>query len=224
VPKFGTKHSTALLLKNMPKTSNVTLPRLWLASSSPRRAQLLTLLGFEFQTCVSDAEEADWAGDSVEDTVSENANRKAKRVLTQVPPGDIIIAADTLVAVGNRAISKPSNRMEAIENLKTYSGDRHRVLTGLTLAASDRPMQTCVVETTVWFRNLNAAEIDAYTLTAEPYDKAGGYGIQGVACLFISKVEGSFSNVMGLPTEKLLTELENFTGISPFSWVRKWKG
>jgi septum formation protein len=196
----------------------VDLPHLWLASSSPRRSQLLTLLGLTFDVVLAPCEEALLVDGSVEKTVLENASRKARCLAP--PAGTIVIAADTLVALDGDVISKPATVEEATRNLERFSGRSHRVLTGLALAAESQPLRVSLTETKVWFRKLGPEEIRDYVLTKEPYDKAGGYGIQGVACLFVDRVEGSFSNVMGLPTEKLLLELAAFTGVSPFQWLR----
>ncbi len=207
----------------MPDSTNVTTPRLWLASASPRRAQLLEYLGLSFQTVISQAEEADTHGGSVENTVLENARRKARAVAGQVGgETDIVIAADTLVALGDRILSKPSNAEAALASLRSLSGTTHRVLTGLALVSKKFGMRETTAETRVTFHKLTEAEMLAYTQTNEPYDKAGGYGIQGLACLFVERVEGSYSNVMGLPTETLLTELAALSGISPFQWGRPW--
>jgi septum formation protein len=203
----------------MPESTNVTTPRLWLASASPRRAQLMEFLGLTFQTVVSQAEEADSHGGSVENTVLENARRKARAVSVQIPgQTDIVIAADTLVALGDRILSKPADPQAALASLRSLSGTTHRVLTGLVLASKKFGTRETTVETRVTFHKLSEAEMLAYTQTREPYDKAGGYGIQGRACLFVERVEGSYSNVMGLPTETLLTELAALTGLSPFQW------
>lgn len=193
-------------------------PHLWLASSSPRRSQLLTLLGLPFDVVVPQVDEALLVDGSVEKTVLENASRKATALTP--PHGTVVVAADTLVALDEAVVSKPATPEEAARNLTLFSGRSHRVLTGLALATKGKPVRLSVTETKVWFRKLEAREIRDYVLTREPYDKAGGYGIQGIACLFVERIEGSFSNVMGLPTEKLLLELEAFTGVSPFSWLR----
>lgn len=194
------------------------LPTLWLASSSPRRSQLLTLLGLPFDVVIPQVEETLLVDGSVERTVLENASRKASAL--NPPEGVIVVAADTLVALDDAVVSKPATAEEAARNLELFSGRSHRVLTGLALAAKDTAIRLSVTESQVWFRKLEPHEIRDYVLTKEPYDKAGGYGIQGVACLFVERIEGSFSNVMGLPTEKLLRELEAFTGVSPFRWLR----
>jgi septum formation protein len=209
------------ILLDMPNSTNVTTPRVWLASQSPRRAQLLHALGIPFQTLVSEAEEADIFGGSVENTVLENARRKGRAVLAKVTAEtDIVIAADTLVALGDRILSKPVTPKEALESLRGLSGNSHRVLTGLALSSRTFGTRDCVVETKVRFRKLTEAEMLAYTQTREPYDKAGGYGIQGLACLFVDRVEGSYSNVMGLPIERLLTELEALTSLPAFQWAK----
>ncbi|MBY0371022.1 Maf family protein [bacterium] len=204
----------------MSKQKNVT-PSLWLGSQSPRRQMLLEALGLKFRTVVSHADEADIFGGSVEETVKENARRKAQALLPALATGDVLITADTLVAQGEKILSKPADREEALSHLRAFSGKTHRVLTGLGLVSKGKAARMSCTETLVTFRTLSESEIAAYVDTGEPYDKAGGYGIQGVACLFVQSVQGSFSNVMGLPTETLLRELQAYTGVSPFAWLAK---
>lgn len=207
----------------MPASTNVTnLPRLWLASQSPRRAQLLTTLGLSFKTAPTHVEEAELVDGSVEATVLENAMRKAKLACSKVPEDtDIVIAADTLVALENQILSKPSTREEAIAGLQNLSGKTHRVLTGLVVMSRKNGERKTVVESRVRFRNLNLDEITQYVDTGEPFDKAGGYGIQGLASLFVENVEGSYPNVMGLPVETLLKELSILAGVAPHAWFQK---
>lgn len=204
----------------MPTQTNVTVPRLWLASSSPRRSQLLQSLGLTFKVIVSAAEEEDFFGGSVENTVKENARRKAHAVLSKVPASDdIVIAADTLVAQDDQILSKPATPEEALKGLRAMSGGTHRVLTGLAIASASQGMRLSCTETKVRFRKLSEEEMRAYVSSTEPYDKAGGYGIQGMACLFVDGIEGSYSNIMGLPSETLLLELQALTHTHPLTWL-----
>lgn len=203
----------------MPTTPHVTLPKLWLASQSPRRAQLLENLGLSFQVAVSSAEEADLFEGTVEATVLENARRKAAVIASKVTnEADVVIAADTLVALGEKILSKPANRAEAVAGLQALSGAEHRVLTGLALHSRRFGTRQTCVQTKVWFRNLAQEEIEGYADTREPYDKAGGYGIQGLGSLFVLRIEGSYSNVMGLPVETLLPQLAALTGTAVYQW------
>lgn len=182
---------------------------------------LLGALGLKFKTAIANADEADFFGSTVRETVEENARRKATTLLPGIAPGDVLITADTLVAMDGRVMSKPKDRDEALAHLRAFSGGTHEVLTGMALSSRTKPQRVSCTSTLVSFRHLSQAEIEAYADSPEPYDKAGGYGIQGIACLFVSKVEGSYSNVMGLPTETLLRELEAYTGITPADWLKK---
>lgn len=200
----------------------MTRPKLWLASSSPRRIQLLESLGLPFEARTSSAEEADLFDGSVEATVIENARRKAEQVASTITDKQsIVIGADTLVAMGNRIMSKPRDKAEAIDNLRRFSGGNHRVLTGLVLVSKEFGSRAVCAQSKVHFRKLTEEEIEHYVGTKEPYDKAGGYAIQGIASLFVEKVEGSFSNVMGLPIEELLIQLKALCGIAPHEWLKK---
>jgi len=180
---------------------------------------LLEGLGLPFRTIVSHADEAEFFGGSVEETVKENALRKAQLLLPALNAHDILISADTLVALDQQIMSKPVDEAQAAAHLRAFSGRSHRVLTGLALASRDKALRLSCTQTVVHFRKLSEEEIQRYVASPEPYDKAGGYGIQGMACLFVDRVEGSFSNVMGLPIETLLRELEAYTGTSPFAWL-----
>lgn len=217
---FSLGRFSSLFVRDMPTQTNVTVPRLWLASSSPRRSQLLQSLGLTFKVIVSAAEEEDFFGGSVENTVKENARRKAHAVLSKVPASDdIVIAADTLVAQDDQILSKPATPEEALKGLRAMSGGTHRVLTGLAIASASQGMRLSCTETKVRFRKLSEEEMRAYVSSTEPYDKAGGYGIQGMACLFVDGIEGSYSNIMGLPSETLLLELQALTHTHPLTWL-----
>ena len=126
--------------------------------------------------------------------------------------GDILVTADTTVVVGERVLGKPADREEACEMLRAMSGRSHKVYTGVTLRSSEK-MHTFAVQTEVYFRTMGEDEIAYYVDNYRPYDKAGAYGIQEwIGYVAIERIEGSFYNVMGLPIQRLYTELHSFIG------------
>lgn len=116
----------------------------------------------------------------------------------------LVIGADTIVVIGLSRLGKPASREEAKRMLETLSGKRHEVMTGIAVVCLNQQFKEVQIEKTgVWFKKLSSSLIENYILTSEPYDKAGGYGIQGGAGTFIEKIEGDLSNVIGLPLERM---------------------
>lgn len=183
--------------------------QLILASGSPRRRELLSKMGYQFDIMVPDVDEHVDA--PAQEAVSILSQRKAMAVAAQLSRG-IIIASDTLVSYQGQALGKPVDEHDAHRMLQMLSGQVHEVFTGVTLldAASKRTM-TQVVRTGVRFRPLSDAEIWAYIQTGEPMDKAGAYGIQGGAHAFVEALDGSFENVMGFPVDEIQAMLDRFT-------------
>ena len=181
-----------------------------LASGSPRRRELLELIGFEgFKIIPDDSEESVPQGLGPELTVSEIALQKAKNVSHFCGDDDIIIAADTLVYIDGRPMGKPKDAADAVSMLRELSGRMHSVYTGLVLLKGDRHASD-VVKTDVFFRDIPDSEIFAYVESGEPLDKAGAYGAQGRGSVFVERVEGEFFNVMGLPLCRLSVMLREF--------------
>lgn len=188
--------------------------QLVLASGSPRRKQLLQFAQFHFRTDPVKISEIIKENLNPRDLLLDLAWQKAEAYLKQfnsLKSGDILLlTADTMVFLGEKHLGKPQNETEAVEFLNMLSGNTHSVLTGLCLF--DTKTQTSVKEveeTKIHFRKLSSDEIREYVATGEPMDKAGAYGIQGLAGSFVEKVEGSWTNVVGLPMElldKLLTD------------------
>ena len=175
--------------------------KLVLASSSPRRRELLRRMGIEFEVNVQPTDEH--VCGKARDVVALFAERKAHAVADTLDEG-IVLGADTLVALNDQVLGKPKDEREAEQMLRSLSGRAHSVFTGVCLIdAKQMEKRTHVEETRVFFRTLTEDEIDAYVLTGEPMDKAGAYAIQGKAGAFVEKIEGSFENVMGLPTQAL---------------------
>lgn len=181
-----------------------------LASASPRRRELLALAGFDFAVRPSGADETVPDGISPRDAAALTSSRKAEAAAALCSPGDIIVAADTVVSLGDTAMGKPRDAADATAMLAALSGRTHSVYTGYCLAKGDVRLTGCE-ETEVTFRTLTDAEIREYVATGEPMDKAGAYGIQGRACVFVSRIDGDYFNVVGLPVcriSELLRKLE----------------
>lgn len=185
-----------------------------LASKSPRRKELLGILGVDFDVVTSDIDEASFACCTPQQLASKLSVEKAKAVCSKVKTQDIIISADTIVVFDNKIMGKPKNTHEAAQMLKTLSGNTHHVITGVTVMSSNE-LLTEAVTTEVEFRPLGDEEISAYIRTGEPMDKAGAYGIQGKASVFINRINGDYFNVVGLPLSKLCIMLKHF-GIQIF--------
>ncbi|MDH5365478.1 MAG: Maf family nucleotide pyrophosphatase [Cyclobacteriaceae bacterium] len=184
-------------------------PPLVLASKSPRRQQLLRELGFNFTIKAKDTDESYPENLSPEDVPSFLAIKKAKALLNEVED-EIIIASDTIVVLEKTILGKPKDYDHAYEMISNLSGKTHQVITGVCLL--NKTKQVVFSDTTqVKLKNLSKEEIDYYIKRCKPFDKAGAYGIQewlGMAA--IERIEGSYFNVMGLPTHKLYTELLKF--------------
>lgn len=184
--------------------------RLLLASASPRRAELLRGAGFDFDTVAVDIDEAIRPGELPEDYVQRMASEKSARAMEVVGDKEIVVlAADTAVVSDGEIVGKPRDDEEAAAMLRRLSDGWHEVMTGVSLRAG--PRELGVVETTmVEFALLSDADIAWYVASGEGRDKAGGYAIQGLASRFIPRIEGSYSNVVGLPmaaVAALLTEI-----------------
>lgn len=184
---------------------------IYLASQSPRRAELLHQIGIAFDVLHVDVDESVHPGESPEAYVRRVSQDKARAGLA-LHPGNLVLGSDTAVILDQTILGKPSDKTHATEMLLNLSGREHRVLTGVALTGSEE--QYRLSESRVRFRTIQPAEAEAYWNTGEPADKAGGYAIQGIGALFIESLEGSFSGVMGLPIYETGQMLEQ-AGISP---------
>ncbi len=187
-----------------------------LASGSPRRKSLLESLNIDCTVLVPGIDERQEVGEAPEAYVRRNALSKARAVfdLGQSPKDNpLILSADTIVVLGGKVLEKPANISEARTMLHSMKGRSHVVLTAFCLKDARREYLE-LVSTTVTFKDLTDAEIDAYVATAEPYDKAGAYGAQGTAAYMVHRVEGSYTNVVGLPMSELTTALRREFGMA----------
>jgi len=194
---------------------------LLLASQSPRRKQLLESMGFPFRTVYPLAEEVFPEPGQAARVALDNAVAKARSLVPEAAESEIILGADTLVVLDDLAIGKPKDRDAARESLRTLSGKTHTVVSGVYLWSKKWGEKRGLAESRVTFRPLGDDEIESYTALKEPYDKAGSYAVQGASALFIDKIEGSFSNVMGLPMEMVIRLLAELTRRSPFDLFEK---
>lgn len=168
-----------------------------LASTSPRRAELLTAAGIEFAVRAADVDETLLPGESPADYVLRLSRWKA---LAVARPGDLVLGADTTVVIHDEIAAKPIDHADAKRMLRALSGQWHDVLTGVTLLRDDMILSD-VDTTRVRFVEISDSELDWYVSTGEPMDKAGAYGIQGLASRFVERIEGNYANVVGLPVE-----------------------
>jgi septum formation protein len=180
--------------------------KLVLASRSPRRAELLAAAGFEFTVRAADVDETPLDGEDPFSYVGRLAIDKAYAV--PVNDGEIILAADTTVVLGNEIMGKPKDAADAARMLRALAGQRHEVVTAICIKRSDDEVETDVSHTYVWFMPLSEAEIADYVASGEPMDKAGAYAIQGLASKFIDRIEGCYSTVVGLPMSLVHRDLK----------------
>ncbi len=186
-----------------------------LASTSPRRRELLRQIGIRFTSGPADVDERVRPGEPPETYAVRVAVDKARVAAGRAGTG-IVIAADTIVVSGSEILGKPVNAQDAERMLMMLSGNAHRVITGLAVMdASAGKLLTGTSVTDVWFRDLSAEEIASYISSGEPLDKAGAYGIQEKGALFVKRIEGCYFNIVGLPLS-LLGELLKEVGIDVF--------
>ena len=191
-------------------SQNNKKPLLILASNSPRRKDLMRQIGVEVSIDPADVDERVLPGESPEVYAVRVALDKARVAAARAGTG-IVIAADTIVALGEEILGKPLDARDAERMLKQLSGKTHRVITGLAIVdAATGISRTRVSVTRVWFRDLAPDEISSYVATGEPLDKAGAYGIQERGALLVDKIEGCYFNVVGLPLSLLGELLQTF--------------
>ena len=175
----------------------IELPKLVLASGSPRRAEILNSVGWEFTTHVADIDESEHTGETPEDYVVRLAREKAEAVAVNFPD-EIVLGADTTVVINGQITGKPIDLDDAVRMLTMLSGNWHEVLTGVAVVRNGKT-QSDIQRTRVKFAPMSDAEIAFLAERGDPLDKAGAYAVQAQAALFIEGIEGDYWNVVGLP-------------------------
>lgn len=195
------------------------MKKIILASASPRRKELLEKIGLKFEVVPGDCEEITDTDLETHEMVQRLSRKKAE-VIAQKYRNAIVIAADTVVLLGDRILGKPHSQAQAGKMLRSLSGKSHTVITAFTIIDTDRKrVLSKSVETKVYIRKLNPKEIDAYVKSGEPLDKAGAYAIQGLGSAIVERIEGDYSNVVGLPLSTLTESLKEF-GVDIWENVR----
>jgi septum formation protein len=191
-----------------------------LASASPRRQELLRNARIPFKVQPADVPEAPAAGEPPEDFARRLACDKARAVFEALPPAreTLVLGADTVVVADGRILGKPAGREDAVRMLRLLSGRRHEVITGVCLIGREVRSRNIFEDvrsetTAVYFDPLTEADIQDYAATGEPMDKAGAYAIQGVAARWISRIEGDYGNVVGLPVALVCRMLREHGGL-----------
>lgn len=206
--------------------------KIFLASTSPRRLQLMTQIGFDFTVVAPNTEEIERKGETPRKMVERFAMEKALAAFESIRaahPEGILIAADTTVVSPDRkrVLNKPTSEAEAVKMLKAISGKTHTVLTGYVICGFKHSQiarwEPAVVKTSVTIRKLGSQEIFDYVRSGEPMDKAGSYGAQGIGMCLIEGIRGSYSNVVGLPMTELMLDLEKKFKVIPQWRTRKGK-
>ncbi|GAB1263753.1 Maf family protein [Aurantivibrio infirmus] len=195
---------------------------LYLASQSPRRREILDQIGVKYDLLSVSVDESLLSGENPVQTVTRLAELKAKAGLEQLkaeslpsilessnPPNITVLGADTIVVISDEILGKPINQSHAAEMLNKLSGTTHQVMSAVSLQ-SQECVETAVSITEVSFKEIHEQEIADYWRSGEPLDKAGGYGIQGLGAIFVTKIHGSYSGVVGLPIETLVPLLNKF--------------
>ncbi len=185
---------------------------LYLASGSPRRRELLTLLDVPFEVLKTEVEELRRPEESAQEYVQRLAQDKARAGVMVAPQDLPVLGADTIVVLNGQVLEKPRDKAHAQEILSALSGQQHQVITAVSLADKQEVLSTMVV-TDVTFRVLSQLEISDYIATGEPMDKAGAYGIQGKGGCFVRTISGSYHAVVGLPLVETHELLSHFIAL-----------
>ena len=195
------------------------MKKLILASGSARRREILSHIGLEFTVLNSDVDETNGLPDTPDGTVEMLSERKARAVSeSEVGKGTIVIGSDTIVYHNGKILTKPKDAEDAKRMLFELSDSVHHVYSGLCVTDGDKTVCTHAV-TAVKMRKISDSEIEAYTATGEPLDKAGGYGIQDIGGIFVEKIDGDYYNVVGLPLEKLCAVLDRDFGFNVLAQI-----
>lgn len=190
---------------------NLKGKRIILASQSPRRQELLNGIGLDFEVFVKEDIDEEFSSDLHFDKVAEYlAQKKASHYTEIIDTNTILITADTIVCTEDSILNKPKDKLEAMEMLNKLSGGKHKVITGVCIKSKDKEVSFSS-ESVVYFEKLTDEEIEHYIENYKPFDKAGSYGIQEwIGYIGISRIEGSYFNVMGLPIQMVYNHLKKF--------------
>ncbi len=189
---------------------NNEFPPIILASKSPRRQELLKLMGVDFKVVLKEVDESYPEGLSPAEIAVYIAEKKAKAFDESLNKNEVVLTADTIVCIDDLILGKPENEEHACEMLAILSGKKHEVITGVAFLQNER-LHSFFEISEVYFTHLSSEQIRHYVQTCKPFDKAGSYGIQEWAGLVaIEKINGSYTNVVGLPTHRVYQELKNF--------------
>lgn len=200
------------LLWSLMSNNNIVL-----ASASPRRSELLSQVGIEYEVIPSNIPEELLDGETPSEHVIRLAFQKASEVAGKVGGGKWVIGSDTVVIINDEILGKPEDRADAISMLKKLSGREHKVITGYSIINSSSAAEIKkAVETIVKFKRLTDDEIKGYVDSGEPMDKAGAYAIQGLGSFMVEGIVGSYSNVVGLPVCQIVNDLEALGAVSLF--------
>jgi len=185
------------------------MKQITLASASPRRQQLLDQIGVQYQVLPVDIDEIPLREESAQDFACRLAVEKAQVGYQRQTEKQPVLGSDTVVVLNGQILGKPNNRDHGLVMLSALSGNSHEVITAVAMVDGERS-SCCLSRSQVYFRKMSQSEIEAYWDTGEPADKAGGYGIQGLAAQFIERLDGSYSGVMGLPLFETAELLKQF--------------
>lgn len=189
---------------------NTSFPKIILASKSPRRQELLKLMGLDFNVVLKEVDESFPSELNPAEIAVHIAENKAKAFDESLNQNELVLTADTIVCIENAILGKPENEEHAFAMLSSLSGKKHEVITGVAFLQNHR-LYSFHETTEVYFRTLSAEQINYYIKTCKPYDKAGSYGIQEwIGLVGIEKIIGSYTNVVGLPTHRVYQELGKF--------------
>jgi len=197
-------------------TTKAQEQNLILVSASPRRRELLKRLGFQFEVKPADVDERAIEYKSPRELAMKAAYQKVLSKASELTPSSILVGCDTIVVLDGTVFGKPANADEALQMLRTLSGRRHSVISGVAVKATPSSVLLDVEESYITFRELSEREIREYVESGEPMDKAGAYAIQGGARAFVEKIEGDYWNVVGLPIHKLLDMLSQYMDVGEY--------
>ena len=187
------------------------MKKIILASSSPRRRELLTKITKDFEIVTPTFDESKFSLSTNPISIENLSLSKAKSISIKLTISALVISADTVVIYGDRIMGKPKSREEAYDMIKTLSGKTHHVITGVAVVDAESENYKMSHDTTfVTFNELSDKDIYGYIDDKKPYDKAGAYGIQGIGSMLIKKIDGAFYNVVGLPVSEIAANLEGF--------------